>query len=111
MDKKKTPMPIIAGILMIVSAGLKLLAIFGLSLASVFAMVPGNVPRVGAFLVVFLLVVALLIIALEIAAGILSLQRRRWGWALAGSIVSVLPFSFLGIAALVLVALSRDEFE
>jgi hypothetical protein len=111
MDKKKTAMPIVAGVLLIVSAGFKALALLGLSIAAVFATVPGDFPRIGALLGVFILVPAIIIIALELAGGILSLQRKRWGWALAGAIVSILPFSFLGIAATILVALSRDEFD
>ena len=34
-----------------------------------------------------------------------------WGIALAGAIAAFLPFSLLGIAAIVLLALSKEEFE
>ncbi len=49
--------------------------------------------------------------ALGIAGGICALKRRKWGLALAGAIAVVLPASEVGIAALVLVALAKDEFE
>jgi uncharacterized BrkB/YihY/UPF0761 family membrane protein len=110
VDQKKTAMPIVAGILLVVSAGIKVLVLFGLLIAATFVAFPGDFPRIGALLGVFILVPAIIIIALELAGGILSLQRKRWGWALAGAIVSILPFSFLGIAATILVALSRNEF-
>jgi hypothetical protein len=111
MDKKKTAMPIVAGILLVVSAGLKVLSLIVLLFVAIFATIPGDFPRIGAFLGVFILVPAIAIIALEFTGGMFALQRKRWGWALAGAIVSILPFSILGIAATILVALSRNEFE
>ncbi len=104
-------MPVIAGILLVVSAGIKSIVLSSLLLASIFFTLPGNFPRIGALFVILLLVPAIVVIALEIAGGILSLQRKKWAWALAGSIASILPFSFLGIAATILVALSKNEFE
>jgi hypothetical protein len=95
----------------LVSAGLKVIILFGLFIASLLAIAPDNFPRVTAFLGVIILVPLLAVVALEIAAGVLSLLRRKWGWALAGSIVAILPFSFLGLTATILVALSRNEFE
>lgn len=110
MDKRLTVLPTIAGVLLIVSAGLKLLGFLGLLGASLFMIVPGSFPNAG--LMFPLLTLPLLaIIALALVGGIFSLQRRRWGLVLAGSIVSILPFSLLGIAAIVLVTISRDEFE
>jgi len=50
-------------------------------------------------------------IGLALDRGIFALQRKRWGLSLAGAIVAVLPFSLFSMAAIVLIALSRDEFE
>jgi hypothetical protein len=111
MDKKTTAMPVIAGIFLLASAGLKLFGFFVLLVASFLAIMPSTFPRLGAFAVIFLLVLALIVIAVEIAGGIASLQRKRWGLALAGSILSVFPFSLLGIASIVLVVLSKNEFQ
>jgi hypothetical protein len=111
MDKKKTAMPIIAGVLLVISAGFKVIAISGLLIAAIFVPLPSDFPRMGALFVLFLLVPALAIIALELAGGVLSLQRKKWGWTLAGAIVSILPFSLLGIAATILVSASRNEFD
>ena len=87
------------------------MALSGLLIAGVFVALPSDFHRIGGLLILFLLVPVLAILALEIAGGILSLQRKKWGWALAGSIVAILPFSFLGIAATILVALSKNEFD
>ena len=46
-----------------------------------------------------------------IVGGIYAMQRKIWGLALTGSIASLLPFWFLGIASLILIVLSRDEFD
>jgi hypothetical protein len=108
MDKKKTPMPLIAGILMLVSEGFKFLALLGVLL---FLIVPASFLRLGGLLVLLLSLPLLAVTALAVIGGIFALLRKRWGWALAGSIVCILPFSLLGIAATILVALSRDEFD
>ncbi len=60
-----------------------------------------------------LLVVALVVLAfavLEILGGISAVQRKRWGLALAGGIASAIPFNLIGIFAIILLALSKDEF-
>ena len=111
MEKKQTAQPIIAGILMLVSAGFKLLGFFVLLAGSFFYAVPDSFPNISIMLLVFLLLPLVAIIVLAIAGGISSLQRKRWGLSLTGAIVSILPFSLLGIAATALVAISKNEFE
>jgi hypothetical protein len=48
---------------------------------------------------------------LAIVGGIYALRRKIWGLALAGSIAAFFPSWLLGIAAIVLTALSKKEFE
>jgi hypothetical protein len=49
---------------------------------------------------------------LALIGGIFALQRKRWGWALAGSIAAILGSWWpLGIAATVFTAISKDEFK
>jgi len=48
---------------------------------------------------------------LSIIGGIYATQRQQWSWALAGSIAAALASNVLGIIALILVAVSRDEFS
>ena len=55
--------------------------------------------------------VALILALLVMISGIYVLERRYWGLSLAGSIVAALTGGMLGIASLVLIALSRDEFD
>ena len=112
MEKQQTAMPIIAGVLVIVSAGFKLLILLSILAASLVVIVPAtftfiNPAAIGALIIVPLLA----IVVLAIVGGIFCLQRKRWGWALAGSILAILPFSILGLAAVILVALSKDEFK
>ena len=60
------------------------------------------------------LVVAIVMAVLAIPAifgGICAIQRRRWGAALAGAIAGTVPLFPLGIASVILLAKSRDEFE
>jgi hypothetical protein len=54
--------------------------------------------------------IGLLVSSLGIVGGIFSIQRKHFGWALAGAIASSMIFYPLGIGAVVLVAMSRSEF-
>jgi len=112
VENKRTPLPIIAGILAIVSAGIKLLLLIGVLVASIFAIAPTTSFPINTVALVPIVMVPLLAMAfLALTGGIFALQRKKWGLALAGSIVAILPFSLLGIAATILVVLSKDEFE
>jgi hypothetical protein len=110
---KSTPMPMIAGILCIVDGGLKLLALLGLFVASlVIPISQGSGFAVNASILLLAITIPLAIIGiLAIVGGIYALQRRRFGLAVTGSIAAFLPFSLLGLASIILVALSKDEFE
>jgi hypothetical protein len=47
---------------------------------------------------------------IAITGGICALQRKTWGLALAGSIAATLTGSILGMASIVFLAISKDEF-
>ena len=112
MEKQQTAMPIIAGVLVIVSAGCKLLMLLSILAVSLVVMVPVSLTFLNPAALMALVTVPLIaIVVLAIIGGIFCLQRKRWGWALAGSIIAILPFSILGIVAVILVAISKDEFE
>jgi len=112
MDKPRTAMPAIAGALAIASAGLKLLALLGLVAAGIFMAMPASAGLVAPLATLLVITIPLFILlVLAIIGGIFAIQRKMWGLALAGSIAAFLPFSLLGIASIVLVALSRDEFD
>jgi len=52
---------------------------------------------------------AIMIAIVAVAGGLCALKRRAWGLALAGSICSL--FCWLGIPAIILIALSKQEFS
>jgi len=113
-----------AGILNIVAGGLNGLGAIGLIIA-IFAfdslspmimeyLPPKDAPFITP-LIVPLLVAALVLnivcTVFPIIGGVYALRRRRWGWALAGSIIAIFRSSVLGILATIFVAMAKDEFE
>jgi hypothetical protein len=120
---KKTWMPTTAGILNIITGVLNALALIFLVIAIISFyslnirqfLPPGFVPPPGfhPIMIIFLLY-AIISAALPIIGGVFALQRRKWGWALGGSIVAIIAIlgTFpLGIASTIFVAIARDEFE
>ena len=120
---KKTWKPIVAGILNIIAGVPSLLGAIGVIIGSVFVSV-GSAYEWGAladlfgigrnFLIIIVVIVAVFLAHVGIwplLGGIYALQRKKWGLALAGSIVAILGLTPLGIAATILTALSKDEFE
>lgn len=112
--------PIAAGVLSIVSgiigvligAGLILLAVFFISLVSI-ETTPADADFPFVIFEAMYLgwgVFTLLLAVLAIIGGIYALQRKYWGLALAGSIAAILAFFPTGIAAVIFVALSKNEF-
>jgi hypothetical protein len=110
--KKRTAMPLIAGILAITAGSLKLFLVLGLVAYGFFAIAPPTIAAVAP-LALFLGAVILLVIliALAILGGIYAIQRKRFGLALTGAIAALLPFSLLGLASIILLAISKDEFD
>jgi hypothetical protein len=108
---KRTCMPIVAGILDIVIGSLILIMLF------IFGIGPTIGEPIGAGLfrfnlsVLFLVIPGIIISALDIIGGVFAVRRRRWGWALAGSITAAIGPTPLGIVAIVLIVLSRNEFK
>jgi hypothetical protein len=109
---KKTAKPIVAGILAIAAVGLKLLVFTGAIIASLVIPV-SSVPQfgIGEIAILLLIVIFLVLGILAIVGGIHALQRKKYGLAFTGSITSFLPFSFLGLACVILMALSKHEIH
>ena len=59
----------------------------------------------------FLIMPGIIISSLDIIGGIYAIRRRKWRWALAGSIAATIGPTPLGIVAIVLIVLSRNEFK
>jgi hypothetical protein len=111
MAKKKTWMPMTAGILDIVAGS------FGLIASLIFVFMGGVmrfVPDVPRFLGPIFMGLAgpfAIVAILAIVGGIYALKRKIWGLALAGSIAAFFGSWPLGVAAIVFTALSKNEFE
>jgi hypothetical protein len=115
MAEKKTWMPMVAGILDIICGCWELLLAFGfVFVGSIFrfAATPEIPPSLAPLIAAIGIPFAILGI-LAIVGGVYALRRKVWGLALAGSISSLFSIHlfFLGIAAIVFTALSKNEFE
>jgi len=115
MAENKTWMPMTAGILDIICGCWSLLIAFILVfLGSIFRLVAtAEIPEFLAPVIAALGVPFAILGILAIVGGVYALRRKVWGLALAGSIASLFSFHlfFLGIAAIVFTALSKNEFE
>ncbi len=122
---QKTWKPMAAGILDIIGGVLRILgSIAGLIGIMFFIPVatsvdPWAVPEMERWLISgvleTLLIVAIIfsLIAgiIPIIGGIYALQRKKWGLALAGSIVAIFGASVMGILATIFIVMAKDEFE
>lgn len=103
---ERTWKPTTAGILAIVAGAFQVIwgivvAIFGGIGAGLMGW--GWLGAIGAPLIVLGIV--------AIVGGIYALKRRIWGLALAGSICALIGPWFLGIPAIIFVAMGKGEFE
>jgi len=110
----KTKKPVIGGVLTIFSGLLGLLGTFSYSIGlgeagSGFG--KGDMPPFVPSIIFGLPIPAIIIALLAIIGGILAILRKRWRWSLAGSIAAVLSLIILGIPAVILISLSKDEFS
>ena len=109
----KTAMPIVAGILSIISGAFKLLGL--IAVLAVGFLMPFSTTRMYRAnpIVIFAVVGGLLVIfgVLAVVGGVYTLQRKNFGLSLAGAIAALLPFNLLGLASVILLALSRKEFK
>jgi hypothetical protein len=110
----KTAMPTVAGILTLISGGGKILFGLGVFIAGFFVTLAPRMNYRFQNPVLVFSIIAVLFLAVGVLAvigGIYTLQRKKWGWALASAILALLPFNLLGLASIILVALSKREFE
>jgi hypothetical protein len=119
---QRTWKPITAGILNVITGAINALSAMGLLIAiiaighiNIVRFLPPEEapfiePIVGTILIV-LLVLSIIEAVFPIIGGVFALQRRGWGWALAGSIIAILRIFPLGVTSTILVAMAKDEFE
>jgi hypothetical protein len=113
---EKTSRPVTAGILNIITGVIGLTVAFTAFFAFFAMTVTLDIyipifPEFISGVVLSFAIVSLLLSLLIMVSGIFATQRKYWGLALAGSIAAVLGLFFLGIPALILVSLSREEFD
>ncbi len=107
---EKTAMPVIAGIMNLVIGFINLLGVLGVGIA--IAVVWSEQASDVALLVLWIVFGVLLVFSVpSIIGGIYALQRRNWVIALLGSVGSFLTWNLIGLAPLILVILSRNEFD
>jgi len=110
----KTKRPIIGGILSIFSGLLGLLGITSYSIgfgAPGSGIGKGDMPPFVPSIIYGVPLPAVIIAVLAIIGGIFALQRKHWKWVLAGSIAAALSLILLGIPAIVLISISKNEFN
>jgi hypothetical protein len=109
---QKTWKPLTAGILDIIAGGWTLCGCLVIFLVGgVVPYMARDIPTWVPVLLVGLAIPFAILAVVSIIGGVFAIRRKTWGWALAGSITAVLSsLSPLGIAAVVLVAMSRNEF-
>ena len=118
LEIRKTWLPTAAGVLTIISGFTRLfgaIMIFTLGWLGdgIFHYLWYGVPGFGMIPLALLSAVAVVVVilsVLSIVGGIYAIMRRRWSLALTGSICSALLSWFLGVPAIILTVLSKDEF-
>ena len=124
---QKTWKPTVAGILNIIAGVLSLLGALGVIIGIIVFVSVGSTPflaymwrdlgdlGIGLNFLIIILVIAAIFLAtvgiLPLIGGIYALQRKKWGLALAGSIVAIFGSSIMGILATIFIAMAKDEFE
>ena len=109
---EKTEKPTVAGILNIITGALGIIWAIAMFISG--ASGGWDIPGMEAIPASFLLGMAfssLFVAVLALVGGINAVQRKRWEWALAGSIAAIFTLFILGIPAVILVAKSKNEFE
>ena len=109
----RTKKPVIGGMLAIISGLLGLLGIYSYAIglgAPGSGIGKGDMPPFVPSIIFGMPIPATVIALLAITGGILALLRKQWWWSLTGSIAAALSMILLGIPAVVLIALSKEEF-
>jgi hypothetical protein len=109
-----TNKPIIAGIINITAGCIKLLGAVYLFLfvANIIELTWFSDFFDGFSFTIWVSIMLLILFGvLAIAGGVSNIKRKRWAWALTGSIVSIFPCVILGITTTILTTLSKNEFR
>ena len=121
---EKTWKPVTAGILSIIAGAISVFFAMGLIIAIsatstwhffLETVPPEDLPFVAPIVstvLIILLVLSVIKAVFPIVGGVFALRRKKWGWALAGSIIALIGWTcLLGVLSTIFVALAKDEFE
>ena len=120
---KKTWKPTTAGIFNIISGAINVFSVIGLIIVItaidtwtfLLEIIPAeDLPLVASLINTILiacLALSIIHVVFPIVGGVFAIQRRKWVWALTGSIIAILAVFPLGVASTVFVAMAKDEFE
>jgi len=108
---KKFWKPLVVGILDIAAGALILAILFFFVIGSITI----RIAESGIFdfdlSTLLMIIPALAIASLAVTGGICAIRRKKWGWALAGSIAAALmPLPF-GLAAIIVLVMSKSEYD
>ena len=116
---------IITGALSVIFAILIIIAILTIGSINMMQYLPAEqapfiLPVIVPTLIGFL-VITIIIAVFSLLGGIFALQRRKWGWALTGSIIAIIGIStsiftwgltrLLWILATIFISTAKEEFE
>ena len=119
---EKTWKATVAGILSIISGTISslyvivfIIAIYVINTQQLLSkiVIPEDLPI--AVPVMNIMMISFLIVAIDIAVssivgGVFALKRKRWGWALAGSIYAIFGVFLLGVLSTIFIAMAKKEF-
>jgi hypothetical protein len=103
--------PVTAGILDIIAGVWVLCWVFVLALGGGITSFISGVPQWVPTLLFGLAIPFALLALLAVIGGIFAIQRKAWGFALAGSISAFFCCFVLGTISIILVAISCNEFK
>ena len=120
MTNLTTWKPVTGGILSIIAGTIHLFGWLIIGLGTIFFSVESGIDQYGpngfyissfGVFLFFLPIIALSV--MPVIGGIFAIRRKSWGLALAGAICAIIsPFTWmLGVASVVLIAVSRQEFR
>lgn len=76
--------------------------------------IPEMLPEVIGFVTAISMIVGIVLLAfgiITLVGGIYAIKRRKWGLALAGSILALPVGGILGLLAIIFVSLGKKEFD
>ena len=109
--QNKTWKPITGGILSIIAGVMgAIIGVVAVAAGGLIAVIPLTPEILGEFFWIFG-VASIILGIVAIIGGIFACGRTKWSLALAGSICSLFCVWFLGIPAIIFVAIGKREFE